>query len=131
MDPLTEVDFYLDAARNGKFDAAFHGLVELEDQAITVLVAAYQAEADPLVRELIVEAVWQHRLPSTIDFLAAALADPHPGVWKRALDGLVALASVESRDALEAALGTLAAGDDRCRSWIEEAIGQIDEGLGR
>jgi hypothetical protein len=128
---MTEVDFYLNAARNGEVDAAFHGLIELDDHAIPALQEAYRAEADPAIRALIVEAVWQHRLPSTIDFLAAALADPHPEVWKQALDGMVTLASAESRELLEAALERSVAGDAEYRSWIEEAIGRVDEVRGR
>jgi HEAT repeats len=129
--PMTEVDFYLNQARNGEVDAAFHGLIELGDDAIPALQQAYRTESDSAIRALIVEAVWQHRLPATIDFLAVALIDPHPDVWKQALDGLVTLASAESRDVLEAALEHASAGDAEYRDWIREAIGQIDEIVGR
>jgi hypothetical protein len=67
------------------------------------LEEAYHVEPDPGIRSLIVEAVWQHRLPSSVDFLAVALEDPHTEVWKQALDGLVTLASLESRRVLELA----------------------------
>jgi hypothetical protein len=128
---MTEVDFHLKAARNGDFDAALHGLIELEDRAIPALQKAYRVETDPVIRALILEAVWQHRLPATIAFLAVALGDPHPGVWKQALDGLVTLASADSRKVLEAALEHAAAGDSERRAWIEEAIGQIGEVMRR
>jgi hypothetical protein len=128
---MTEVDFYLNAARNGEFDAALHGFIELEDHAMPALQEAYRAESDAAIRALVVEAVWQRRLPSTLPFLAVALADPHPEVWKRALDGLVTLASAESRGVLGAALERTVAGDAEYRAWIEETISQIDEVMGR
>jgi hypothetical protein len=128
---MTEVDFYLNAARNGDLDMARHGLIELENRAIPALREAYWTESDPAIRALIVEAAWQHRLPPTIDFLSAALADTHPGVWKQALDGLVTLASADSRKVLETALERAAIGDSEHRAWIEEAIGQINEVMGR
>jgi hypothetical protein len=78
-------------------------------------------------RALIVEAVWQHRQPTSVDFLAIALDDPHPDVWKQALDGLVTLASPESRKVLELAKSRLAEEDAILRARIEEAIDQIDE----
>jgi hypothetical protein len=127
---MTEIDGNLDLARDGDIGAAFHGLIELRDDDIPALQEAYRVESEPAIRALVVEAVWQHRLPSTTDFLAVALADPHLEVWKRALDGLVTLASAESRKALEAALESAAARDSEHRAWIEEAIGQIDEVIG-
>lgn len=128
---MTEVHYYLDQARQGAGDDALHCLIELGDEALPVLEEAYRSEPDPAIRALIVEAVWQHRRPSSIAFLASALADPHPDVWKQALDGLVTLASADSRRALEAALARTIATDREIRGWIAEAIGQVDEALGR
>jgi hypothetical protein len=122
-----ETDFYLSKARNGEFDAAFHGLVELRNDLVRDLEKAYYAETDPRIRSLLVEAVWQHRLPSCADFLAAALEDPYPEVWKKALDGLVTLSSPESRRVLELAKSRMDTHDPAFRSWIEEALDQFDE----
>jgi HEAT repeat protein len=122
-----ETEYYLNEARNGGFDAAYHGLIELPSRLLPDLEEAYRGEADPEIRALIVEAIWQHRSPSSVDFLAVALEDPHPDVWKQALDGLVIIASPESRKVLELAKSGAAGQDAILRGWIEEAIAQIDE----
>jgi HEAT repeat protein len=126
---MSALNFYLNEAREGDWDAAYFGLIELGD--VDGLEAAYHGETDPEIRSLIVHAVWQHRLPATIDFLAVALRDPNERVWKEALDGLVVLASTTSRKALEAELERIADDDPDYRSWIVEAIGQIDEAIER
>lgn len=87
---MSATDEYLQMARCGSSEAAFHGLIDLGPPVIPPLVQAYRSESDPHLRALIVAVVWQHRCPSTLDFLIAALDDPHPAVWKQALDGLVA-----------------------------------------
>jgi hypothetical protein len=125
---MSATDEYLQMARCGSHEAAFHGLIDLGPQVIPSLLEAYRSESDPLVRALIVEVVWQHRCPSTLDFLADALDDPHPAVWKQALDGLVAHASPEAEHRLRAAACRLDAEDER-QAWFEEAIGQISEAI--
>ena len=67
-----ETRYYLDEARNGDFEAAYHGLIELPPDLLPDLAEAYRTEDDPQIRALIVEAVWQHRLPTSLDFLALA-----------------------------------------------------------
>jgi len=119
--------YYLSEARNGDIDAAYHSLIELPNHLLPDLEEAYRGEADPEIRALIVEAVWQHRLPTSVDFLAVAVEDPYPEVWKQALDGLVALASAESRKVLELVKSRVAGQDAILRAWIDEAIDQIDE----
>ncbi len=89
------------------------------------LRGAYRIESDSAIRSLIAEAVWQHRLPSCVEFLAVALEDPHPEVRKQALDGLVALASPESKRILELAKSRMVGHDTDFRDWIEEAIGLV------
>jgi hypothetical protein len=71
-----ETDYYLSEARNGDLAAAYHGLIELPNDLLPDLEVAYRGEADPVIRALIVEAVWQHQLPCSVDFLAVALEDP-------------------------------------------------------
>lgn len=121
---MDAVAYYIERARAGDTDAASHGLRELDRTALPALREAYQAEGDPTVRAVLVEAIWQHREPSAIDFLGLALADRHTEVWKQALDGLVTLASPESRRQLESSIPGIS--DAERRAWIEEAIGQID-----
>lgn len=125
---MRATDEYLQMARCGSFDAAFHGLIDLGPEVIPSLVQAYRSESDPRVRALIVEVVWQRRRPSTLDFLVAALDDPHHAVWKQALDGLVVLASPEAEYRLRSGAGRLDAEDER-RRWFEEAIEQITEAV--
>ena len=122
-----QTEYYLSEARNGDFHSAYHSLIELPNYLLPELEEAYRRDADPEIRALIVEAVWQHRQPTSVDFLAIALDDPHPDVWKQALDGLVTLASPESRKVLELAKSRLAEEDAILRARIEEAIDQIDE----
>ena len=128
---MKTITSYLDWARTGNPEAALQGLIDLGEAAIPHLVEAYRAEADPTVRALIVEAVWQIRSHASIDFLGEALQDPSGEVWRQALDGLVTLATPESLRILEGALETTKAGDEDFQTWIEGAIedvsGRIEE----
>ncbi len=74
------------------------------------------------------EVVWQHRCTPTLDFLIAALDDPHPAVWKQALDGLVTHASPEAEYRLRASACRWDAEDER-QAWFEEGIGQISDAI--
>ena len=122
---MEAVDYYVEKARAGSLEEAFHGLRELSPDAISAMQSAYLDEDAPIVRALLVEAIWQHRQHSAIDFLAAALQDPAPVVWRQALDGLVALASPASIQSLRTA-GRREADAER-RVWIEEAVDQAAE----
>jgi len=126
---MSVTDEYLQIARCGSHEAAFHGLNDLGPQVIPSLVWAYQAEADPEIRALIVRVVWQHRVPTTIEFLADALDDPHPDVWKEALDGLVCLATPAASTVLRGAVKRPMDDDGVRRAWVEEAIEQIDDAI--
>jgi hypothetical protein len=75
---MTNLHSYLDLAKSGHREAAFHGLIELGESAIPKLVDAYRIEADPEIRSLIVEVIWQLRTHTSIDFLGEALQDPAP-----------------------------------------------------
>lgn len=80
---------------------------------------AYRTAPGPLIRALIVHVIWQHRLPASIDFLAAAVDDPHPEVWEQALDGLVTLASPAAKRVLQVAAGRTTPEDGGRRAWFE------------
>ena len=116
------IDYYIERARIGDYEEAFHGLRELDSDALPALQEAYHREDDPMVRSVIVEAIWQYRQASVIGFLADVLGDPMPMVWKQALDGLVTLASPESLSVLRSA--AFCERDAGKRAWIEEAIEQ-------
>ena len=120
---MNAVDYYIEMARSGDGDEAFHGLRELAADTIPALQETYRSEPDPTVRAVLVRAIWEHRDPSVIDFLAEAVRDRDPAVWKEALDGLVTLASPEAERALEMTIGSDC--DAKRRDWIFEAIGQI------
>jgi hypothetical protein len=124
------VDDHIERARSGDHEGAFHGLRELDLDALPAMQEAYRCEEDdPIVRSVLVEAIWQHRQPSVIGFLADVLGDPMPVVWKQALDGLVTLASPETMTVLRSAA------DRECdtdrRAWIEEAIEQSADAIVR
>jgi len=102
---------------------AYHRLIEADDAIIPLLVDAFRREQDPAIRAQLVEVIWQHRLLQTVDFLAEALDDADPGVWKSALDGLVALGGPRARGVLKAARQHA---DPERVVWIDEAIEQIE-----
>lgn len=128
---MTGIARYLDLAREGHHDGALEGLMELGEPALPALIDAYRMDADPVVRALVVEAVWQLRTHASIDFLAEALQDPDAIVWKQALDGLVTLASPESLRVLEGARDRIGEDRDEFREWVDGAIedvsGRVDE----
>lgn len=103
---------------------AFHTLIESDHDIIPVLIEQFKNANDGQCRANIVEVIWQHRLPSTISFLATALNDVHPDVWKQALDGLVTIGGPQSLDALNHCLVEIPQHDERS-AWIAEAIDQI------
>ena len=45
-----ETRYYLDEARNGDFEAAYHGLIELPPDLLPDLAEAYRTEDDPQIR---------------------------------------------------------------------------------
>lgn len=132
---MTTIAPFLEMAKAGHREAAFHGLLELGDAVLPLLGEVYRGEPDPAVRSLLVEVIWQLRSPSSLDVLGEALQDPAPEVWRQALDGLVTLASPESLRILESARDGLAVSDaggsTDIREWIDEAVedvrGRIDE----
>ena len=121
---------YIDQLGGSEEESAYHRLIDADEAVVPVLIGAFRAQQDPGVRALLVEIVWQHRLPETVGFLIEALDDRDPGVWKSALDGLVTLGPLAIqalRSARECILPTTV--EERTRAeWIEEAIQQIQEG---
>jgi len=111
---------------------AFFPLIEAEDAVVPILIEACRAEHDPDVRAALVEIIWQHRIPETIEFLSQALTDDVPEVWENALDGLVALGGKAAIEALKSARDRISvhgrATADKVE-WIDEAVCQIREGL--
>ena len=105
-------------------DDAFHTLIEADRAIIPLLIQQFTAQTYGADRARIIEVIWQHRDKATIPFLAWALNDPHSDVWKQALDGLVTIGGIESRNALIGFRSDIAVDNERA-SWADEAIGQI------
>jgi hypothetical protein len=103
---------------------AYHSLIELDTSALPMLQEAFRTETDPNIKAILVEAIWQSRQPVVIPFLAEALDNIYPQVWKAAIDGLVAILHNDAMAALESARHR-SAGDKR--EWIDEAIKQVRE----
>ena len=75
----------------GGEENAYHTLLEADDDVVPSLMQHCATDPDGEHRARIIEVIWQHRLSTSISFLASALNDEHPEVWKQALDGLVYL----------------------------------------
>jgi HEAT repeat protein len=119
-----QVAYYIGRLRGPDGEDAYHSLIEADDAVVPLLIEAFGVQKDMNVRAELVEIVWQHRLPETVGFLARALDDPAPEVWKSALDGLVALGGPSAVQALERARERAQPGDKA--DWIEEALEQIE-----
>lgn len=125
---MTGIDSLIRRFRDGDEDAALRGLIGLPDDALPQLIDCFRSEALAPIRALLVKALWERRNPSILPFLGEALRDPDEEVWQEALDGLVALASVESLEALQTAkISALKPPGDnrRFQLWIDEAIEQV------
>lgn len=108
-------------------DDAFHSLIEAEDAVVAFLIEAFCAEPEPHRRALLVNIIWEHRLPETVEFLAEALQDAVPAVWKSALDGLVTLGGTSSIGVLRSARDSCQRGGEKEAAklrWIDEALEQ-------
>ena len=119
---------YLQQLHQPDHDDAFFSLIEADNAIVPRLVEAYQSETDPRIRAMLIEIIWQHRLPSSLEFLTQALHDDHPEVWKAALDGIVGIGGdaslairVQQKDWLQAHPEP---SNLRLR-WIEEALQQL------
>jgi HEAT repeat protein len=104
-------------------------LRNLPGEAVEPLACAFRVERDDARRTLIVEAIWQLRDECAVPVLLEALTDPHSGVWKEALDGLVTLGGAEATAGLETASSIVAGLPDmQLRlEWCQEALDQIRE----
>ena len=123
-----QIAYYLDRYRRGDVADAYHCLLELGDEALPELSAEFRAASDNQLREFLLGVIWQHRQQSVIPLLAEALLDPDPRVWREAIDGLVALASPASLEALREARGRQfpkRRDTEEFSRWLEEAIEQM------
>jgi hypothetical protein len=122
--------YYLRQLRAGEFDAAFHGLTELDPAIVHPLIAAYRVEPSTTVRGDMLRIISAFRTPVALPLLAEAVRDRRDKEWKVALDGLVALSSLDAVSALEAVLREEKAAanpDSEFIDWVHEALMQTQD----
>jgi hypothetical protein len=90
----------IEALRGAELEKAAGHLRELGRDALSVLVAAFGREPDVALRRRFVHTAWQGGSFEAIPFLAVALNDNEPTVWKEALDGLMALGAPDAEPLL-------------------------------
>jgi hypothetical protein len=86
----TYAAYYIKRLDGPDGDNAYHSLIEADDAIIPFLIEAFRNQQNPAIRSTLVEIIWHHKLPETVEFLSEALNDSAAEVWKSALDGLVA-----------------------------------------
>jgi HEAT repeat protein len=124
------VEYYLHILKTEGFEAAFHGLIDLDPEIVYPLIDAYHAEASSNDRSDLLRIIWEFRTPAALPLLEAAFRDRTSRGWCAALDGLVTLASSEAIRLLETVLQEekLAVSPDRNYiEWVEEALEQAVE----
>ena len=124
----TEIAFYLNEYFLGHFGEAFHGLLELQQDAVPELVKAYRASTETSLRAFLLKVIWQYRQTAELPLLTEALYEREPEIWKEAIDGLVSMATPESLQILQTAR-TRQFSDVRMgrmfSEWLEEANTQV------
>lgn len=125
-------NFYIQQLRAGDWDAAFHGLIDLDPGIVHPLIAAYRSEAGADIRSGLLRIIAEFRTPLALPLLAEALRDRAHPRWKVALDGLVTLASAEAVQTLQAAISEESSAPDpdvEYLEWLREALQQTIEAL--
>jgi len=125
----SEVKEIVERFRSGDEESAFFTLIELTGDVLPTLIEIFRAEQAAEIRAFLVNAAWERRDEAVIPFLAEALRESAEEVWQQALDGLVAFASPQSLEILQAARARTfadAAADKRLRLWLNEAIQQVE-----
>lgn len=122
-----QIEYYLAKHDFHDGESAFFGLLELKSATVQLLIEQFEREQDGERRSLLLEVIWQRRDPQAIPFLAKALQDVEPAIWKIALDGLVALASPEALFAVKRV--RQAPCEAEFTAWLDEAIEQIEAAL--
>jgi len=127
MQELQElVDHYVAQLSGPKAFSARHSLIEAGPPALSLVEDAFHASIDPHVKLFLVQTVSEYRTSSAVPFLQNLLTDRRPEIWQTALDGLVILGNHAALDALRETRLTAAREQ---RSWIDDAIRQIADGV--
>ncbi len=85
------VDHYMAKLRAGDFEAAFFGLIDMDQDIVRNLMAVYRSEKSPELRADLLQIIQEFRTPLALPVLAEALLKRDDAGWKIALDGLVSL----------------------------------------
>ena len=129
---MSDYEYYIQQLGGPNEDNAFHSLIEADSAVIPDLVAAYRLEVSPRKRAVLIEIIRYHRETASVDFLADALQEKEPDIWKAALDALVTINHPTALNALLGARADFKASGDTVRlEWVGEAIQQLHENLGR
>jgi hypothetical protein len=124
----SEIREILEKFNSGAKDEALFKLLEIPDDLLPVLAAAFRTEHNPALRAFLVRVAWQRQDPNALHFMAEALNQTDEEVWQAALDGLVTFACPEALGVLMAAktrdLGDPAA-TKRFQLFVSEAIEYI------
>jgi HEAT repeat protein len=124
-----QVRHYVERLRGGDEDAYF-SLLELDAAAVPLLRQTLTVESDPQVRRNLADVIGEHRLASSVPFLAGLLFDQDWLVRQAAIDGLWTLGSAEALQVLASALARCRAGsqeDVRFADYLAEALELIAE----
>jgi len=122
------VAHYIEQAREGHGEDAFHGLRDLPLECLNQIAHALRLEPDGGVRSIIIAAVREHREALILPILREAIDDASFEVFKEVLDGLVMLASegvVPAPEVIQVLYESrLRTRDIERQEWIDEAIEQ-------
>jgi hypothetical protein len=119
-----KVSYHLGELGGPNSEDAWHSLQECGQAALPYLYDAFRRSTNTAMRSVLVNLAWQTRSSQALPFLAEALADREPGVWKQALDGLVTLGGEPARRILRDA--KVVAEADKA-DWIDEALQHVDD----
>lgn len=106
---------------------AYHSLLEFEGDITSFLMIMYDQENDTAVKAQLIEIIYQRQQDSEVlRFLAQAVKQNAPTVWKTAIDGIVSIGGNEALTQLMVVQQECAA-ESLKTEWIIEAINQIKQ----
>ena len=120
---------YLLQLRQSKSEDTFFALIHLDESQVPDLINTYHDETNVDIQALLVEIISHYRQQASLSFLASALQNHNPQIWKNALDGIVSIggqASIQMLEAQKQRLFVEKHSSERVE-WIEEALQQIQE----
>ncbi len=122
------VEYYLQELRGRGWENAYFSLLGTDEASVPLLIKACRDEKSLGIRAVLLNIIWQHRAPAALDFLAEALRDREPKIWKEALDGFVAIddpAGIALLLTEKERLLTQCPNETTRLEWIDEAIEQL------